>query len=398
MILKSFKYFLGLIYLSFFLLIFSPKLRGFQGGTKNIDSDSVDINEEKNYNFERRRIYFDGDLPWAKTKEGYQLLAEGSMEQAKRFADSCLQNALMSKSFADKMDAYALVSAFYEKKQDFGRSLFFKKKELLIRDTLLSLNNFESIQRLRQEFDLERKDAQIEKQKETIAQQTKIWRGLIAVTLLMAVGILFLLYFARQSRKSKERNALLLKELNHRVKNNLQTVSSIMRLQARQVKDPMVKEVLQESQARLDALSLIHQQLYRTDDVEKINLEKFIHDLIDKLLLTHDLMDKPFERNISIEKTPLNVDVALPMGLIINELLTNSFKYAYPSVSDAKLTIQLQNKKFHYADNGEGLPKNFAPEKTPTFGTQLIMSLSKQLRAKLKFYNLDGANCDITLP
>ncbi len=385
-------------YLLFFLLFLSPKLRGFQGNPKSIDLDSVDIKEEKKYNFERRRIYFDGDLPWEKTKEGYQLLSEGSIDQAKRFADSCLRKALMSTSFTDKMDAYALVSAFYEKKQDFGRSLFFKKKELLIRDTLLSLNNFESIQRLRQEFDLERKDAQIEKQNETINQQNRIWRGLIGITMLMAVGILFLLYFARQSRRAKERNALLLKELNHRVKNNLQTVSSIMRLQARQIKDPMVKEVLNESQARLDALSLIHQQLYRTDDVENINLEKFIHDLIDKLLLTHDLLDKPFERNISIEKTPMSVDVALPMGLIINELLTNSFKYAYPSVSEAKLTIQLQKKKFHYADNGEGLPNNFSPEKTPTFGTQLIVSLSKQLRAKLKFYNLDGANCDITLP
>lgn len=385
-------------YLLVFLLFLSPKLRGFQGNPKSIDLDSVDIKEEKKYNFERRRIYFDGDLPWEKTKEGYQLLEDGSIDQAKRFVDSCLRKALMSNSFTDKMDAYALVSAFYEKKQDFGRSLFFKKKELLIRDTLLSLNNFESIQRLRQEFDLERKDAQIEKQTETINQQNRIWRGLIGITMLMAVGILFLLYFARQSRRAKERNALLLKELNHRVKNNLQTVSSIMRLQARQIKDPMVKEVLNESQARLDALSLIHQQLYRTDDVENINLEKFIHDLIDKLLLTHDLLDKPFERNISIEKTPMSVDVALPMGLIINELLTNSFKYAYPSVSEAKLTIQLQKKKFHYADNGEGLPKNFAPEKTSTFGTQLIVSLSKQLRAKLKLYNLDGANCDITLP
>jgi two-component sensor histidine kinase len=385
-------------YLLLFILLLSPKLRGFQGIANSIDLDSIDINEEKKYNFERRRIYFEGDLPWAKTKEGYQLLADGSLESAKRFADSCLQNANNSKSFTDKIDAYALVSAFYEKKQDFGRSLFFKKKELLIRDTLLSLNNFESIQRLRQEFDLEKKDAQIEKQKETIEQQSKIWRGLIAITLLMAVGILFLLYFARQSRRAKEHNALLLKELNHRVKNNLQTVSSIMRLQARQIKDPMVKEVLNESQARLDALSLIHQQLYRTDDIENINLEKFIHDLIDKLLFTHDLMDKPFERNISIEKIPLSIDVALPLGLIINELLTNSFKYAYPSVSEAKLTIQLQKKKFHYADNGEGLPKNFSPEKTATFGTQLIISLSKQLRAKLKFYNLDGANCDIILP
>jgi two-component sensor histidine kinase len=386
------------LYLLFFLIFLSPKLRGFQGNAKSIDLDSVDINEEKKYNIERRRIYFEGDLPWEKTKEGYQLLEEGSMEQAKRFADSSLQKALVSKSFTDKIDAYALVSAFYEKKQDFGRALFYKKKEQLTRDTLLSLNNFDAIQRLRQEFDLERKDTQIEQQQQEINQQKKIWRGLIAVTLLMAVGILFLLYFARQSRRAKERNALLLKELNHRVKNNLQTVSSIMRLQARQIKDPAVKEVLHESQARLDALSLIHQQLYRTDDVENINLEKFIFDLIDKLLLTHDLMDKPFERDISIEKIPLSVDVALPMGLIINELLTNSFKYAYPSVSKAKITIHLQKKKFHYADNGEGLPKNFTPEKTATFGTQLIVSLSKQLRGKLKFYNLDGANCDITLP
>jgi two-component sensor histidine kinase len=379
-------------------LFLSLKLSGFQAAAKAVDMDSININEEKKYNFERRKIYFEGDLPWEKTKEGYELLAEGSMDQAKRFVDSCLQQAMGSKLLADKMDAYGLVSAFYEKKQDYNRSLFYKKKELLTRDTLLSLNNFDAIQRLRQEFDSERKDNEIKKQQDTIDAQYRIWKGLIVVTLLMAVAILFLLYFARQSRRAKERNALLLKELNHRVKNNLQTVSSIMRLQARQIKDPVVKEVLQESQARLDALSLIHQQLYRTDDVENINLEKFINDLIDRLLLTHNLLDKPFERNISIEKKPLSVDVALPMGLIINELLTNSFKYAYPSVSEAKLTIVFENKKFHYADNGDGLPKDFTPEKTPTFGTTLIVSLSKQLRSKLKFYNLDGANCDITLP
>jgi two-component sensor histidine kinase len=386
------------LYLLFFLLFLSPKLKGFQGAPKSIDMDSVSINEEKKYNFERRRIYFEGDLPWDKTKEGFALIEEGSMDEAKRFVDSCLKKALGSKLLADKMDAYALVSAFYEKKQDFGRSLFYKKKEQLTRDTILSLNNFDAIQRLRQEFDSERKEILIQQQQAVINQQNRIWRGLIGITLLMAVGILFLLYFVRQSRRAKERNALLLKELNHRVKNNLQTVSSIMRLQARQVKDPIVKEVLNESQARLDALSLIHQQLYRTDDVENINLEKFIHDLIDKLLLTHDLLDKPFERHISIEKTPLSVDVALPLGLIINELLTNSFKYAYPSVSEAKLTIELQKKKFHYADNGAGLPQNFSPEKTPTFGTQLIVSLSKQLRSKLRFYNLEGANCEIKLP
>jgi two-component sensor histidine kinase len=379
-------------------LFLSLKLNGFQATATAMNIDSININEEKNYNFERRKIYFEGDLPWEKTKEGYELIAEGSMEQAKRFADSCLQKAMSSKLLADKMDAYGLVSAFYERKQDLGRSLFYKKKELLTRDTLLSLNNFDAIQRIRQEFDSERKDNEIKKQQDTIAEQYRIWKGLIVVTLLMGAAILFLLYFARQARRSKERNALLLKELNHRVKNNLQTVSSIMRLQARQIKDPLVKEVLQESQARLDALSLIHQQLYRTDDVENINLEKFINDLIDRLLLTHNLLDKPFERNISIEKKPLSVDVALPMGLIINELLTNSFKYAYPSVSEAKLTIVFENKKFHYADNGDGLPKDFTPEKTPTFGTQLIISLAKQLRGKLKFYNLDGANCDITLP
>jgi two-component sensor histidine kinase len=377
------------------LTIISLDLKAFQARITSIDS--INIKEEKSYLLERRRIYFEGDLPWEKTKDGYRLIEIGAMEEAKRFADSCLSNAFKTNLLADKLDAFALASAFYEKNKDYTRSLFYKKKELLTRDTLLSLNNFEAIQRFRHESDAERKELLIQQQQEIIDQNTKIWRGLALITFLMAIGILFLLYFVRQSRRAKERNALLLKELNHRVKNNLQTVSSIMRLQARQIKDPLVKEVLQESQARLDALSLIHQQLYRTDDVENINLEKFIHDLIDKLLFTHDLKDKPFERDIIIEKTPLKVDIALPLGLIINELLTNSFKYAFDSVDAPKVTIHLQKKKFQYADNGIGLPKDFSPEKTPTFGTQLIVSLSKQLRAKLKFYNLDGAHCEIIL-
>ena len=383
----------------FLFLFFCPAiLRGYQSQSLKTKIDSTEIKEERKYLNERRRIYFQGDLPWLKTKKGYKLIDQGAMFEAKLFVDSCLQWATKSNSLADKIDAYALSSVFYESNEDYDNALFYKKKEAFSRDTLLSLNNFDVIQRIRQEFDTEKKELQITQQQIVIDHQKEVWSNLIVLMLLLVAATVYLFYLARQSRIAKERIALLLKELNHRVKNNLQTVSSIMRLQARQVKDPSVREVLQESQARLDALSLIHQQLYRTDDVRNVDLEKFIHDLIDKLLFAHDLMDKPFERNISIESKNLDVDVALPLGLIINELLTNSCKYAYPSVSEAKLTIRLEKKKFYYADNGAGLPENFIPESTATFGTQLIVSLSKQLRGKLRFFNSEGAHCEITLP
>ena len=163
-----------------------------------------------------------------------------------------------------------------------------------------------------------------------------------------------------------------------------------MRLQSRKVTDPSVSAIISESRSRLEAMSMIHQQLYRTDDVKIINIRFFLDDLIEKIKFTYCLNNSPLDVQIDIENENLDVDMALPLGLIINELLTNSCKYAYPSVSEPKMHIRIDKKHFYYADNGCGLPPNFEIEKSDSFGMHLIMTLAQQLRSKYRFYNDNG--------
>jgi two-component system, sensor histidine kinase PdtaS len=208
------------------------------------------------------------------------------------------------------------------------------------------------------------------------------------------IGVLGLLFFTWRQMKAKQkaqkRAELLMQELHHRVKNNLQTVSSIMRLQARGISDPSVALVIAESRSRLETISMIHQQLYREDEVQTINFKHFIGDLVEKLQFTYNLNDKPLDIQIDIENPQLDVDKALPLGLILNELLTNSFKYAYPSVAAPKLIVKLDKHRFHYADNGNGSAANVECVNNRSFGLQLIHSLSQQLRGKCRFFNEDG--------
>jgi two-component system, sensor histidine kinase PdtaS len=242
-------------------------------------------------------------------------------------------------------------------------------------------------------LDIQKLDLQIEAQKKALEQS--FWTRLILG--LFSVILLGLLYYTWRQMKAKQKAQLsaelMMKELHHRVKNNLQTITSIMRLQARNINDPSVSLVLSESRSRLEAISMIHQQLYRNEGVQTVNFKQFLEDLIEKLRFAYNFNHKPFDVSINLENDYWDVDMAMPLGLIINELLTNSFKYAYSSsqvVIKPHLTININSTELYYADNGNGLPETFSVDTTNTFGIQLITSMAHQLMAKYSFGNNDG--------
>lgn len=239
-------------------------------------------------------------------------------------------------------------------------------------------------------YDIEKRDSQIAAQQFEL-NQAKTIRIILGISLALVLGILFFTWRQMKAKlNAMQHIELLMKELHHRVKNNLQTVTSIMRLQARHITDPSVLQVLGESRSRLEAISMIHQQLYRSDDVQSVNFKLFLEGLVEKQLFTHGMSEKELETIITLENEYINVDLALPLGLIINELLTNSFKYAYPSVSKPKLQIDISHDKLFYADNGSGLPSQYTNQASKSFGIQLISSLAQQLRGKFSFGNDNG--------
>ncbi len=187
----------------------------------------------------------------------------------------------------------------------------------------------------------------------------------------------------------------LMKELHHRVKNNLAIVCSLLSLQADRLTDPDTVLAIQQGQHRVDAMSLIHQRLYRTDNVLSVNLREYVTDLAESLMQAYGYSPETFDLTITVEQNDLNVDLAIPLGLILNELLTNAFKHAYREVIRPALSIRLQHDgglTLEVEDNGPGLDSAQwqNPDELGSFGWQLIASLSQQVGGIMTTGNRNG--------
>lgn len=210
-----------------------------------------------------------------------------------------------------------------------------------------------------------------------------------------------------QLRKSLKEKEFLLKEIHHRVKNNLEVISSLLMLQTEGVKDLIAKAALAEGQSRVQSIALIHHKLYRNEEMTSVEFTDFVNDLYKQV---HDLFKKPgneVELVLQAAKTQMEVDIAVPLGLILNELFTNTFKYAVQQYKKNMITIHLQENLLTkaeqqttsyiliYRDNGPGMPADFSLEKSTSLGVKVIQLLTKQIGGKLHYHNNEGAVFEI---
>lgn len=198
-------------------------------------------------------------------------------------------------------------------------------------------------------------------------------------------------------RKHREKE-MLLKEIHHRVKNNLQIVISLLNLQARHVKDNQTKEAMQAIRSRVRSMSLLHERLYQHDNLAFINLENYFREICESLYEAFGVTEEEIELMLHIPPIKLDIDAAITLGLIVNELVSNSLKYAFEKgKSGKKLTITLEkstNRRYilTVADNGVGIPENLDKQENTPFGLNLVASLSKKLEGKLHVENKNGTN------
>ncbi|MHC9544180.1 MAG: histidine kinase dimerization/phosphoacceptor domain -containing protein [Vulcanimicrobiota bacterium] len=200
------------------------------------------------------------------------------------------------------------------------------------------------------------------------------------------------------SLKEKE---ILLKEVHHRVKNNLQTVISLLRLQDRASKDDRASEVLNKCQQRIHSMALVHEKLYRSKDLVHIDLEHYMRTLLEQLSSTFTLSGPPPIMNISIQKIPLMMDNIIFCGLIVSELVYNSLKHAKKEQEDLIINVELKQSddtvQFTVWDNGPGLPSSFDIKNSETLGLQLVSILvEEQLGGHLEVNSTHGAEFKIT--
>ncbi|HHZ66038.1 MAG TPA: sensor histidine kinase [Flavobacteriales bacterium] len=187
----------------------------------------------------------------------------------------------------------------------------------------------------------------------------------------------------------------LVKEIHHRVKNNLQIISSLISLQERTVKDKEVIAVLNESRRRIQAIALIHQKLYQDNKVDRVDFKSYLADLME----SQQQMTPNVKCQVEASDIMLQLDTAVPLGLIISEMITNSIKHAFEGVDSPELQVLLVNSEGYFEvtvqDNGIGLPENFNLQSPLSLGTEIILALSDQINARLEYFNDNGAKFNI---
>ena len=234
------------------------------------------------------------------------------------------------------------------------------------------------------------------------AASTRTTALIIGIISLLAIIALVLFAFLRNRRSkqeiarknellnsSLEEKELLLKEIHHRVKNNLQLVSSLLDTQANKIQDDEVLSIFQEGQNRVQAMSLIHQKLYQGENLGQINFKDYLEELVQYFTSAGDMANQ-LQVNIDHSDVQLDIDTAIPLGLIVNELMTNSIKHAFSNHTNPEIRISIEketegNYRLNYADNGEGLPQDLDLKKTKTLGIRLVRSLAKQLLGKMEY-------------
>jgi len=250
------------------------------------------------------------------------------------------------------------------------------------------------------------------------AERSRIYRNLIVAGLLLLLLLVYVRYRLKQQKnrqleaKQKEisdkneelgrllhENEWLLREVHHRVKNNLQVIMSLLKTQSDFLHDETALAAVADSEHRVYAMSLIHQKLYKSNNVTSVRMSEYIGDLVEYLRYSFD----PSRRVMfDLQVGPIDLDVqqAVPVGLIINEAITNSFKYAFPFSGDDRITIRLAEVEGNrimltIADNGRGMPPDFDPTQHNSFGMLLISGLTEDLDGELDIRKHQGIAIDV---
>jgi two-component sensor histidine kinase len=218
--------------------------------------------------------------------------------------------------------------------------------------------------------------------------------------LTLVIGIL-IYYNLRMVRKNKLHIETLLKELHHRVKNNLQILSSLLSLQSQQLTDDTAIKAVKSSESRINAMALIHRKLYTVDQNRTVDIKEYITELIQYLVYSYGYHEKDLKLDLQIREINIDVDKAIPLGLILNELISNAFKHAYENQPNPKLMVNLEYPDVHelniqIQDNGGGI--GITDPKRKTFGMKMVSTLIKELKGTLNVKSENGTTYVLNIP
>ncbi len=195
---------------------------------------------------------------------------------------------------------------------------------------------------------------------------------------------------------------IVIKEAHHRFKNNLNIIIGLLELQSQMVEDSSVKELFRESINRIRSLAIIHEYLYRSDNYSAVDLSVYLESVADNLLSVYAASKKEFIINYRIDNIIVELDMAIPIGLLVNEIISNAIKHAFIDRQKGRIDITLEKQnnslKLTVKDDGVGFPVNVSPEDNKTLGLKLINLLVMQLNGKYEIIREVGTTVQIKIP
>lgn len=336
----------------------------------------------------------------------YEKKEYGKAEQKIKESLKLAEN--QDKSLELRVDYTDLLRKIHDAQNDIPAAYQTQKKWRVLYDTLTNQNARKTIATLQIQFEATQKESQIKKlDEQNHAQKTQLtWAisGFIVLLISLIGGFYFYQKLNQNKLKVEEQSqqlTTLMNELHHRVKNNLAIVSSLLSMQSNRLEDKNAAKAVRDGQMRVQAMSLIHQKLYKTDTILTVNIKDYFTELAESLMQAYEFSPDDFELTIEVENPTLEVDLAISLGLIVNELITNSFKYAYEGVAHPSLSIYFKNDKditLKVQDNGIGIDEKLVGKKINSFGQKLIRGLSEQIKGEYKFENNQGTFFELHIP
>ena len=230
---------------------------------------------------------------------------------------------------------------------------------------------------------------------------------LAGIVLLIGAGAIIFWLFSRQVRKNRiirrqaEEMEVLNREIHHRVKNNLQVISSLLDIQSQTLKDAEAADVIRESRQRVQSMAFIHQNLYQSSTVQEIEISHYINTLADHLFQSYNIRKDKIRFHTDIDKLNLHTDTVIPLGMILNELISNALKYAFKDLEEGEIRVAIKQREqellLRVQDNGKGLPDDFDISQLQSFGFKVIRAFAQKLKARLHIDGKHGTNVELVI-
>jgi len=333
-------------------------------------------------------------------------------------------------------EASNLLYDIYKKTDQSAKALEMYELYTDMRDSLNSMNNKEAAIKLEYQYKYETQSAidsvahakaqafreeQIKRQRAELESEKTLrvilfaGIGLISIFLIFAINRFLVTRRQKETiegqkqvveeqnklvEKQKEEKEIMMKEIHHRVKNNMQIVKSLLGLQAGKIDDEKIVAMFEECQSRITAMATIHENMYKSDEFIRIDTREYIQTLVEQIAFSYKLGGK-IELKLNIPPIKFSSKTLIPLGLIINEIMTNAFKYAFTDRESGEVTLEVQeinNKEYQMiiGDNGIGMPMDFVHEESNSLGTELVHIFTEQLEGTIERIKQAGTMFKIT--